>query len=325
MESLNSKSFKQRLFLMMVMLVVAACGLLIPIPWSGRVATATFDLMHCPLFFCIAFALMWLVPATSEKQHTLIRSVLAVGLFVFSAAAEYAQQFVGRNTSWGDLTANCMGVIAGWICFEWWIRRKQPAGRILALVAALILAVGIGPAIHQLIDCVRERMEFPLLDSFEHGRMRWRESECAIKVVRNTEVATDGQYVLQWTISPGEFPGCQMYEPYPSWENYEFFEFDVQLAESAPTDQLTVNLKIQDKPHVTTPADAKFEDRFQRKIGLQKGETQHIKISIDDVLNSPGTRKMDLSQMQLIELFVIEPTESMVVYLDNVRLTGSAE
>lgn len=320
MEETASNPLKTRLPLVLLLLACTTVGLLVRIPWTGRVANATFDLMHGPVFCLVGWTLMWLVPPSLQPKFTALRIVLAILLVGFGGAAEYAQQFVGRDTSLHDLVANCLGVLAGWLIFEWMLRRKHRFGFVPFVAGFVVLLAAVRPAITELWDCAKAKSEFPSLDSFENGSSRWRGADATIGSITDPKLATDGDHVLQWDLQVAEYPGCHMYEPPRDWSAFDRLEFDIQLADNAAVEQLTITLKIQDIPH-RTQYGSEFEDRFHREIQLTRGTTHAIAVDLVDIENSPATRKMEMSQIGLLELFSIDVSTAMTVYVDNVRLT----
>ena len=326
MDEINRNLFRARLplVLVLVLLFVTSVGLMIRMPWSGRVATAIFDLLHAPVFCIVAWTLMWLVRPTIQKKNVQLRLVLALVLILFGAVAEFAQQFVGRNTSWHDLVANCMGVAAGYLIFAWLVRRQQQFAFVPLVAGIIILLAAVRPAVTELIDCARVRSQFPLLDSFENGHAGWHSSEAIVETIHDPQLATHGDYVLRWHLEAGQYPGCQMYEPPRDWSGFERLEFDIRLASDSPVDELTVVLKLHDRPH-RTEFGYDFEDRFHRDLSLFRGEWQQIAIDLVDIETAPATRTMDLTQMDVLQIFAIDQGQSATVFIDHVRLTKRTE
>src|SRR6056297_892652 len=105
-------------------------GLLFPMPFHGRTATAVGDLVHAPLFGSLALGWLWgwqclrplepraASPSTPPATGPLLRGLLVRGLLVwialsgFGAVMEVAQDGMGRSMSRHDAIANALGALA---------------------------------------------------------------------------------------------------------------------------------------------------------------------------------------------------------------------
>ena len=293
--------------------LVVSAGILMPVKWRGRAATATFDLGHAPVFALLTLVvcgvIQQLIGAKLSKKGLLVIGAL---LLIGSGMLEYLQRYFHRSPSWGDALANSMGILAGLL----WISSAAVGTRAKWLLRGagvlLLAAISFQPAMI-VYDCYRMHCAFPMLSSFEDSLelSRWEVRRGTISI--SDEYHTNGERCLKWNLEPARFPRITHSEP-ADWSAYRTFEFDALLAESDSEHQ-RLTIKIFDVAH-----EFDFEDRFHGEIELTRGEPASIKVQLDEVAAAPTTRTMDLSRILMIELFAMEQSTPATIFLDNIRL-----
>ena len=101
-------------------------GLLMPVAWRGRAATATFDLGHAPTFAVLAVVSLIVLTRIAGRLSRKSFMAVAALLVLSGGGLEYLQRFFRRSPSWGDALANTVGVACG---LAWFLATSSPASR----------------------------------------------------------------------------------------------------------------------------------------------------------------------------------------------------
>ena len=60
--------------------------------------------------------------------------------------------------------------------------------------------------------------------------------------------------------------------------------------------------------------------QHEHTVGFRTNDEQVQRIELIDVENSPATRRMDLREINSLNLFIVRPKSDFLFMLDNVRL-----
>ncbi len=302
--------------------------LLFPFSQTGRHWSELFNLAHAPSFFlAFLFAAAIMDPASIGLPGSWPRIlrmglarllILASVLLVVGALCEILQQFVGRSTSLSDILCNGCGLIAGmfWCLGRLAIHKTMRTAASLMSVS-LLLIPSWSPAF-ELLECRKQKLEFPLLASFERQRElnAWKAHEATIE--QSTTWHSDGTASMQVNGLAGtKHPGASFLGLISDWHQFAALELDVFNPGEKP---LSLRISIFDRHHYTSSHDP--ADRFGRAIELPAGEATHIHIELADVKHAPADRLMDISQLECMNLFIVRPKTDIAFLVDNVRLVG---
>lgn len=300
--------------------------LVYPFAFEGRHWNGIFNSAHSPAFFSffliiaglldprsIGFARATRVPVPLNRRR---RFLLLLTLFIGGVACEIAQAFVHRQSSLSDVAANTTGLVAAFLYCE--VHKTPQRARqvtLAILVTALLLCQCISPAI-ELVECYRQKQEFPLLASFE------RPAELSAWLAHGAEAtldqtwATHGKNSMRLKLLKHKYPGSIMIWPTPDWTGYSNLKLD--LYNPGPT-KIVVAIHIRDLAH----EDMKFaaNDRFRTRVTLAPGKAITARIELKSVEAAPATRKMQMDKIVGINLFEIAPQEHSIFHVDNIRLT----
>ncbi len=323
----NAAVSSQRIQIL-ILLFVGICmtgGLIYPFPVSGRAWSALFDVAHAASFFCVFILMAGILDPSalgfSETYRPFIRldrrrlSVLALTLFTAGAACELIQKFVDRQPSLIDVAANTSGLLAG-LLFCLTLRNLKKTARWFAMVgvAALIILPSINPVM-ELVECYLKWSEFPLLASFERSRelVVWNPRNSIINM--DSTWKTHGHYSLKIEAKKLTYPGAALIWQGIDWSQYSALELDLYNPQDEP---LVVSINIADSQHPATGYDP--TDRFSTHITLPAKTASQISIDLHDVEVAPISRKMDMTQIFSINIFMIEPKQLESLHVDNIRL-----
>lgn len=307
--------------------LLAVIGLVMPVPFQGRVAVATGDLAHAPLFGGIALILLWLLErfrpvAALPFREWVGRSVLVfLILFAFGAGMELVQNVMGRHAAFHDAVANGLGILAAILCFwAWQLSRRKTKSRWIPrsmfLAAGFLLAIAWWTPAAILWDVAKVRRDFPMLASFESEieLQRFFFRDCRPRLTRRD--ATDQRYAMEITFAPTSYPAATLFEMQPDWSGAEKLELDVVLDESYSGESVEFMVKVVDSHHSDDHADT-----FRQSFRLKRGIPTHIEIDREDLVSGPDTRPLDLSSIRYVDLLVLMPGENTKIRVDSLRLT----
>lgn len=307
------------------LLVAAVVSLLIPLPFTGRIAVSIGNLAHAPLFgslTLVALSLLQQVRPLKNLPSLWVRcGIVALSLFTFGIAMEVLQKYSGRSAAWHDVMANGMGILAAaCLFFAWQLPRMRPAVRWLprALLTAAGVCLGIASwtPLAMLYDVAALHRDFPLLASFESSSelQRWYFRECQPQLTR--QGATDGSYAMALAMQPTTYPAATMIEMETDWSAMKTLELDVTLDAAYPKASVEFIVKVVDAVHQSDD-----RDTFRSQWTLRPGQPQHIRITREEIVNGPDTRQLDLTKIQFVDLIVVDPKVTATLRIDALRLT----
>ena len=302
--------------------------LLFPFPMSGRYWTELFNLAHAPSFLlafllvaglfdpaCIGFPQSWhrILPLGTGRLLVLVCVLIVLGV-----ACEILQGSVGRSPSVSDVIANGCGVTAGMFwCFSRQFRTRT--SRIgFSLIAVGLLFAAIWSPIFELHDCYLQHKDFPMLASFERPRElhMWCSHEAAIH--QTTTWSTQGSASLCVRGAAGtEYPGAKLQWPIHNWNEATALEMDVFNPGDNP---LTLAISIADEFHAASGNAT--TDRFGTSVELPSGQPVHVRIELTEVRNAPASRRMDMTRIESLNLFIVRPKTDIMFMVDSIRLVG---
>lgn len=324
----SDKSYWGRILLVGGVACLLTIVLLFPFPLSGRHWTELFNLAHAPSFLlafllvvglfdpsCLGFPKSWhrILPLGPGRLIGLVSALLVLGV-----ACEMLQGFVARSPSVSDVIANGCGVVAG----MFWCLSRQFRARAcrtgFSLIAVGLLIAASWPPIFELYDCCLQRQDFPLLASFERPREMhiWSAHEAAIH--QTTTWSTDGSASLcVQGVAGTEYPGAKLLWPLSNWEEFSALQMDVFNPGDRP---LKLSISIADTFHAASGNAT--TDRYGTSVELPSGQHVRVRIGLADVRNAPASRRMDMTRIESLNLFIVRPESDVMFLVDNLRLVG---
>lgn len=240
---------------------------------------------------------------------------ILLAIFILGGAIEFAQQFVGRDASWSDVTHNILGAFIA-LC---WGQRAAARRYVLIGLRALSL-IFIAPLLWLSVQLAysdwQMRKQFPLINSFETSYELHQLENIGEHVVKQqaSNYTSSGEFSLAVKLATDIYSGIKWTGRYGDWSHYHFFALDIY---NPAIETVQVVLKIADLQH-DHGANA-FDDRFNRRISLNPG-WNNVRIAMDDIRNAPAGRQMRIEEVNCLEIFAVNLPKPQVVYIDNLRL-----
>lgn len=305
------------------LLGVLTFALLYPLPPLSRVGRTILDMGHAPAFAAVTIVLFRLACGLRPSSGLPTLLVIGAAMAIFGYASEVVQSICGRGYALQDIMADVLGVIAG-VCWVAKNRCTRAGSRVcLALVSVVALLIASTSPAMIFVDVARQKAALPLLASFES------ETELSRWVVREGRMSrvsigtTDGVRALRVDLDAGRYPGVTMIWPESDWSNYDDLVFDVTVPEERnqkageaagrqPPPALI--LKVEDASH-----DGSFEDRFHRQLRLTHGLNE-VRVPLTEIEHALSSRRMDLREISIVQLFLSGPTAPHTFFVDHLRL-----
>jgi hypothetical protein len=225
----------------------------------------------------------------------------------FAAGTEFAQPYfsggtVGELASVGDVGRDLLGTAVGLLA--WYAIRHRRRG--LLIPAALLLAAGLAPLAFTSWAYAQRAL---------HPEVVWDAGRLTSRVF--LEPPNDGQVEwrargLRFTATGNSYAGIAVREPTPDWRGYHALR--ITLANPGPA-PVRINVRIDDRPR-----DTEYEDRFNRERTLPADATVDWRIPLDEIERGPRDRRLDLSRVERIVVFLSKGSKGASFDLQSLRL-----
>lgn len=265
---------------------------------------ALHDAAHVLTFALIAVFLCVLI----EPRGTGLVTLFVVAA-VFAVGTELAQPyFAGARSlevaSKGDVCRDLLGAVIG--VFVWIAVRRRRRG--FWVPAAVLLAGGLAPLAFT---------TWAYAQRATHPEIVWDARRATWRVF--LESRTHGTYSrvqhgsqLRFTASSDSYAGLSIREPPPDWRGYAALQMALANPGAAP---IRINVRIDDWPR-----DTEYEDRFNRERMVPAGASVVWRIPMDEIEQGPQGRKLDLSDIRRVVIFLSPGSRGASFDLGSVRL-----
>lgn len=180
---------------------------------------------------------------------------------------------------------------------------------VIILIVAATFFLLCGPGCHEAVQKGGR-----IINDFETDadldNLNWK---CRTLFTLSSDHVTHGNRSLAVTFHPSMYPGTSFKKVPENWKDYKFLAVEIFNPESQGP--LSVTLRVDDKGD--TP---EYNDRYNLRIELQPG-INHIRIPLES-LKTPENRPLDLGHIHALLIYLVNPQETKVIYLDYLRLEG---
>jgi VanZ family protein len=250
-----------------------------------------------------------------EKNPFYIQCIWILSLsLVVGVVVELIQGVFGRTLSYNDVFNDLIGSLVALVIFN--PQRRKCTNIFLLLckfAVVMLILVAIFPFASALIDEFASRKKFPVLSDFEEPFEidRWF-GTASMKITH--DIVRNGRSALRVGLKTTKASGVSLRHFSNDWRGFSTLKFSVYNTSLGP---LEIKCKIFDEPHFSRGQD--YDDRLNANFVLHHGWND-IEVSIEQIVNAPVSRKMVLSEMRGITLYVEQKHQPGVIYIDEVRL-----
>lgn len=246
----------------------------------------------------------------SWQWITLITITALIGVSI-----ELLQYGTSRTPNTGDLVRDLCGTLLV-LAFGPPGRRLRGGyvQRLLRTAVLLLMVTLLWPLTRSLIDEAIARYQYPLLSGFETPFELDRWQGDAGLVVEASTPLSPGKW-LKLSLTTAKYSGAALKYFEGDWTPSRSLSIRFYNPDTSP---LQITCRIHDLNHVD--GNQEYEDRFNRRLELAPGWNR-IVIDLDEVMQSPAQRNMDMRHIRGIMFFAVSLPAPRVVYLDELMLT----
>ncbi len=315
---------------LVVLLVVILALLFIPVPSHTFLWKAVNNFAHVPLFGVVAIVLLHLSRMVFAPFRWLpIRHyvVAMMGVLALALMTEMLQSFSAtRQSEILDVVHDLIGGLCGLAMFltgdqhlsgKWAQWKEFPKKTYMHLGILVVMITLLMPPFEWVYAYWDRASRFPsMLEFSTRVEMKFVKTfDSELKVVSPPEgwQQSDNGKVGRVVFFNKTYPGIRLLEPYPDWRGYTYFELDI-FSELGTTQSITI--RIDDRHH-----NNEHSDRFNKAFTILPG-LNHIQIPLDDIRVAPLDRELDLSAVQTVLIFSVQPPQEFTLFVDGLRLAN---
>ena len=154
-----------------------------------------------------------------------------------------------------------------------------------------------------------DRILFDFESDEELDRFHWK---CHTLFALSEEHATHGSKSLRLELYPSEYPGLAPMIKDNDWRKYGAFQFDIYNPQEA---DIRLSVRIDDREDYPD-----YADRYNRTFVVGPG-AHTITIPLDSMITSGSKRPLNLKMIYRLVVFMSQPKDKTVLYVDYLRLT----
>ena len=271
------------------------------------------DAGHVPLFVVLSLVLYYALEGTARNKRIIGTAIVATFVAV---STELVQPLLDRSMSWTDLLNGLLGIALGLIGLVVWSNPRRKVFIVAhSMLTAGIIIFALIPAWRSYRGISYRDSQFPVLGRFEDSRELelWRGNgwgaspPTALSLSR--EYKKEGLRSLK-IIPRGSWPGTHFSAGEMDWSGFNDFIFDVYN----PRGERIFIIRIDDDGDTSS-----YRLRFNREVTLGTG-WHEVRVPIIEIEHGPADRKLNISKIRDVLIFLAKRDNEATFYLDNVRL-----
>ena len=230
---------------------------------------------------------------------------------------EILQSKIGRNLDIHDIYRNILGTFLALSIYSYQKKRAHHGNYIACsylIIVTLLILIEQKKLFQTIKIDIQARYNFPSLARFEKANelKQWSGSNLSL----STENVLTGLYSLKIELdSKKKYSEVTLIHMPKNWEGYKYLLINIY---NPNEDVLKITAKITDYIH--DMSDQSHNNRYNKGFTLLEGQWSIIKIPLEDVKNSPKTRKLQLDNISRLSLFSTDLTKNKIIYIDSVTL-----
>jgi hypothetical protein len=155
-----------------------------------------------------------------------------------------------------------------------------------------------------------ELVFFDFESEAELDRFHWK---CHTLFRLSDEHVTHGTRSLVLELYPSEYPGLAPMLEKNDWSGYRALCFDIY---NPAAKELRISIRIDDREDFPD-----YKDRYNKSFILQTGLNRKG-FPLDSLVTTGGHRNLDLKNIYRVLIFMVNPSEKVVLYVDYMRLVS---
>jgi hypothetical protein len=153
-----------------------------------------------------------------------------------------------------------------------------------------------------------EKILFDFETDQDLDQVHWK---CHALFSLSEEHATHGSRCLRLELYPSPYPGATPMLKDNAWSEFRTLRFDVYNPQEGG---IELAVRIDDRKNWPD-----YRDRYNKGFRLVKGSNR-IEIPLNTLVTSGTRRNMDLKNLYRFLIFMVNPQEKHVLYVDYIRL-----
>lgn len=302
-----ARSIGNSLFFLLMAGALVAVVLGVSLPSWPKILGVLNNAAHAPVFGVFALIALrltreWRQSATARARDYVLAFLVATAV---GGLVEVAQAFLERDASLADLGTDALGAgcalgLAAAFDPRLWEARTRATGRAAVAVVGLLAGLwALWPVGQAAIAYADRAMAFPVVARFSSVRdlyfirsgtaRLWLQPLPARWARAGDDQSVRVDFTTTW------WPGLSHDEPEPDWRGFSALILDLTNPQEIP---LRLTVRVHDVAH-----DQRYDDRFNRAFEVQPLSRTVLRIPMDDILNAPGGRRLDLARIAGIVVF----------------------
>jgi len=285
-----------------------------PSYYSSPVIKEFWDIGHI-LFF--ALTTYKLIKSIKYKSILIIVFFSTLYCFTLGIAIEILQSKIGRNLDIHDIYRDALGTFLALSIYIYQKSRSKKENYQAYnyfIIAVLLIVIDQNKLFQTIIIDIKARYNFPSLARFDHRNelKQWSGNKLSL----STDNVLTGIYSLKVELETNtKYSDVTLIHMPRNWEGYSYLLIKIY---NPNIEALKITAKITDYKHDLS--DQLHNDRYNKSFTLLKAQWSIIKISLEDIKNSPHGRKLKLDDISRLSLFATNLTRNTVIYIDSVTL-----
>lgn len=293
-------------------------------PYGGLFWREVQNTGHTIVFFVMTGLVVILlrdnVSVLRKSQKSLLITAATLSLFI-AIAIELVQLTIENDGNKEDVLRDVGGILAGLAMYAGINGNDYKHGsnnnRIfkskLVVASICILTVFLVPLAQGGLAMIQRQIAFPVVFDPSAGWTDYFSEFNNVKKIEESALvdALMKDNFIHLKLDVAMYPGVSMDEPFPDWTSYSVLVLPI-YSENTTTFDLV--LRVHDVNH-----NNQYRDRFNKYITVKNG-INYFRIPLNEIEESPISRKLDMSNIRNLAIFMDKPASPVRLYIGPIRL-----
>jgi hypothetical protein len=292
-----------------------------PSYYSSTVFKEFWNIGHILFFALSTYKIIFLI---KHKPILIISLTSFIYCILLGGAIELIQSKINRSVSLHDLYRDGIGTLLAFSIFFYkhskTHKKKQNNNQftrlsiILILTSSTLIIFDQNKLYQSLKVNLQARQNFPILADFDNKNelQQWKGNNLTL----SPQHVLTGLYSMKVELSSKtQYAGFTLKEFPSNWQGFEYLLINIY---NPNKHIIKICTKISDFEHDLR--NQSYNNRFNKCFTLLSNQWNNIKITLEDVKNSPKGRRLDLSNISQLGLFTSGLKNNKIIYLDGIIL-----